>query len=107
MQFTYDANNNLLTAANANTTLTFSYDALNRPASTADSRFSGALLQSYDHNGNRTFATDPTGGNFTYAYDKASRLSSITNSAGATVQIARDADGRPEALGLSNGSEAT
>lgn len=106
-QFTYDANGNMLSATNANSTLTFQYDALNRLVSVKDSRFSGALLQSYDPKGNRISLIDPTGGSFSYAYDKAGRMISMANPAGAKVQIARDADGRPAAMSLSNGTKAT
>jgi RHS repeat-associated protein len=106
-RFTYDGNNNLLTAANANSTLTFRYDTLNRMISAADSRFDGALLQSWDRTGHRTALTDPSGGGFTYTYDKAGGLGSIVNPAGAAVQITRDAAGRTTALSLSNGTTAS
>jgi RHS repeat-associated protein len=106
-QFTYDANANMLSATNANSSLIFQYDALNRLISVKDSRFSGTLLQSYDPKGNRIGLIDPTGGSFSYAYDKAGRMVSIVNPAGAKVQITRDADGRPAAMSLSNGTKAT
>jgi RHS repeat-associated protein len=104
--FTYDQNNNLLTASNLNSTLTFTYDALKRTTSIADSRFPGAVLYGYDRNSRRTALTDPTGGIFAYGYDQAGHLASIANPAGGTAQFGYDAAGRSSTLAFSNGTAA-
>ena len=51
--YTYDADGNVLTAANVSGTYTMTYDALNRVITTEDP-FGLTLTYTYDADGNRT-----------------------------------------------------
>ena len=73
LTFTYDANGNLLTAANGNGTYTLTYDALDREA-TVKEPFDLTLTFTYDAVGNRTKVEDSFGGVQTSTYDAANRL---------------------------------
>ena len=116
-RFVYDANGNLTGATNANTTITFSYDDLNRITRTADSRFAaqpldprsrnrrstGVIGYRYDRSGRRLALIEPGGGAIRYRYDADGRLTSIVNPAGAAVSFTYDALNRPTVLQYSNG----
>jgi RHS repeat-associated protein len=73
LTYTYDANDNLLTAANANGALTFTYDALDR-IGTRQQMFGLTLTYTYDAAGNRTRVEDSLGGVLTSTYDAAHEL---------------------------------
>jgi RHS repeat-associated protein len=76
LTFTYDANSNLLTAANSNGTYTLSYDALNRVTVAAEP-FGQTLTMSYDSVGNRTLLQDSHGGVTSSVYDADNNLTSL------------------------------
>ena len=73
--YAYDAVGNLLTAANGQGTLTFTYDALNRERTGRDV-WGLTLTNTYDAAGQRTKLEDSLGGVTTSVYDAASRLTS-------------------------------
>jgi RHS repeat-associated protein len=76
LTFSYDANNNLLTAANNTATNTMSYDALDR-LSSMQVPFGAVLTNSYDPADNRTLVQDSFGGVTTRTYDALNRLTTI------------------------------
>lgn len=107
VSFSYDGNGNLTAATNANTSITFTYDDLNRVVSVTDSRFGKAIRYAYNLNGLRTSLTDPEGGVTSYVYDAASNLKEVTNPSGGSVQITYDPLNRPSAIAYSNGVGAS
>src|SRR5262249_53331396 len=73
--YTYDAGNNLLTAADQRGTITKTYDDLGRVKTQTD--VWGKLLTfTYDAGDRRTEVDDPFGGILTSVYDNANRLTS-------------------------------
>jgi RHS repeat-associated protein len=75
LTYTYDADGNLLTAADQYGTYTFTYDALDRATSQRDV-WGMALTFSYDAAGNRTRVNDSLGGVLTSVYDAVGNLTS-------------------------------
>jgi RHS repeat-associated protein len=73
--FSYDANGNLLTATDPDGSYTFTFDKLNRVATTVQP-FSVNQTFTYDKNSNRLTATDNKGGTLTSTYDNLDRLTS-------------------------------
>ena len=61
LTFTYDPNNNMLTAANNTGAITRTYDSLDRLSTNADS-FGTLVTNSYDAANNRTVLQDSFGG---------------------------------------------
>ncbi len=88
--YSYDNNANLLTAADYNGTVTYSYDALDRVQSYTDV-FGLTLTYVYDANDNLTERTDSLGGTLTYVYDNGNRLTTEeftgTGATGTTVRV--------------------
>ncbi len=88
--YSYDNDGNLLTGADYNGTVTFTYDALDRVQSYTNV-FGLTLTYSYDANDNLTQRTDSLGGTLTYVYDNANRLTSEkftgTGATGTTVRV--------------------
>ena len=76
LTFTYDANNNLLTAANNTATSTMAYDALDRKTSVQDP-FGTALTYSYDAVNNRTLVQDSLGATTTRVYNALNRTTTL------------------------------
>jgi RHS repeat-associated protein len=101
--FSYDANGNLTAATNANTSITYTYDDLNRVTSVTDSRFGNTIRYTYNGNGLRTALTDSEGGVTSYTYDAASNLKTVTNTSGGSIELTYDALNRPSTLAYSNG----
>jgi RHS repeat-associated protein len=76
--YTYDTAGRLQTAANGTDTLTWSYDLAGQPLSEQSSKNASTVAYTYDAAGNRlTLGLDGTLF-VSYAYDDASRLTSIT-----------------------------
>jgi RHS repeat-associated protein len=73
LTFTYDANGNQLTAANAVGTYTMAYDAANEVTS-VQGPWGSVLSFTYDANGRRTVMQDNFGGVTSYAYDANGNL---------------------------------
>ncbi len=70
---TYDTFGNQNTAANANTTYTFAYDAKNRLTQKADSRANRTLSFTYDATDNLATKTTYQGDVTHFEYDSANR----------------------------------
>jgi RHS repeat-associated protein len=104
--FTYDAVGHQTGASNANTSLAFTYDALNRLSTVSDSRFGTSLAISYNANSQRTALADSAGGNISYSYDQNNRLTSVASATGGNVSITYDALNRPSTVADSNGAGA-
>ncbi len=103
--YTYDTRGKLLTAANAETALTFTYNDLGKVGTYTDSSLNKTITYEYDNNGNRTKMTDPEGGVTTYIYE-TNRLKSITNPANKTFTFSYDELGRRKGVGYPNGVAA-
>src|SRR5207249_4249310 len=73
--YTYDSNDNLLSAADNAGTVVYSYDALNRVQSYTNV-FGQVLTYSYDGNDRVTLRQDSLGGVLTSVYDDGGRLTS-------------------------------
>lgn len=91
---TYDAHGNLATVVDASGTISFTYDAADRP--TRVTYPSGKFVQfAYDAAGRRTQLSDQDGFTVGYLYDEAGRLQQLTTGSGAPiVTYAYDAAGR-------------
>jgi RHS repeat-associated protein len=76
LTFSYDPNNNLLTAAKNTATNTMSYDALDR-LSSVQVPFGAVLTNTYDLADNRTVVQDSFGGITTRTYDALNRMTTI------------------------------
>ena len=104
--FIYDAAGHQTGASNANTSLAFTYDALNRLSTVSDSRFGTSLTVSYNGNSLRTALADSAGGDISYSYDQNNRMTSVTSATGGNVAITYDALNRPSTVADSNGAGA-
>jgi RHS repeat-associated protein len=107
--YSYSPVGNLLTVNDPDSNLTMTYDQANRLLTTATTGSSNqpavTLTYTYDKNGNRLTAVDPSGTN-TYAYDGLNRLTSLTSPVGATM-LAYDALSRRTSLTLPNGTQTS
>ena len=83
--FTYDADGNLLTAANGNGIITMAYDNLDRMTA-VNEPVGATLTTTYDNLGNRTALQDGTGVE-SFSYDVRNRLTTITYTAAGTQVI--------------------
>ncbi len=104
--FTYDAVGNLLTAANAHITYTFTYDARNRVSSVRDSRFSQPIRYSYDTAGRRQRVLDPQGTATAWQYHPDGALASIQSPDGQFIRFTYDAARRRVKTTFPNQTEA-
>jgi YD repeat-containing protein len=98
--FTYDARGLLLTASDNDSALTFTYDALARLETAATTGGLGpqpaaTLTNTYDILSNRTQIADTFGGQLSYGWDGADRLTGLTIGAGGpNIALGYDAAGR-------------
>ena len=76
LTFTFDPNNNMLTAANNTGTITRTYDSLDRLATNKDS-FGTLVTNSYDAANNRTVLQDSFGGVVTRTFDQLNRMTTM------------------------------
>jgi len=94
VDYTYDAEGNPLTVRDADSNLTFVYDALNRVAEARTgatvAQPSSTVRYSYNGNGKRITMTDITGGVTRYTYDALSRLTSLSDPASNTFTFTYD-----------------
>jgi RHS repeat-associated protein len=88
LTFTYDPNNNLLTAANNTGTITRTYDALDRLSTTKD-MFSTLVTSSYDAANNRLVTQDSFGGIVTRTFDSLNRMATMSYT-GQTTALRED-----------------
>ncbi len=106
----YDPLGTLASAADADSQLTFTYDALGRltrvQTGATGAQPASTIGYAYDLSGNRLTMTDPQGGVTTYAYDALNRLTSVTSPDGPTT-VAYDALGRRTSLSRPNGTQTT
>lgn len=103
--FTFDAAGNLLSARNAATTNTFTYDSMNRLASSVSRVGSVAFTNQYryDQGGLATNLVYPDGKTVRYTFDADGRVTNVVDWAGHTWNMTRDAAGRLTALSYPNG----
>jgi len=104
-RFGYDAVGNLTAASNAASRLSFSYDAMNRVAS-SETRVAGqvfAVGYGCDRGGLVTNVTYPGGLHVRYGYDADGRVTNVTDWANHEWTFTRDAAGRLTALSYPNG----
>ena len=102
--FTYDENNNILTAANTVIAYNYAYDAANRMTGVMDSNSRG-FTYACDTAGNRTSMITPDNVTTNYVYDDANRLTTITNNTG-TYSFDYDFAGRRTTLTYPGGATA-
>ena len=76
--FGYDDNGNRLSASNTSSTISRTYDALNRVLTINDSQLSKTLTLVYNTAGRKASATNPEGDTQTYTYDTAGHVTRIT-----------------------------
>jgi RHS repeat-associated protein len=104
--YTYDAADNLLTAASttgSSQTLeqyNFTYDALDRPTQVTEP-WSQTLTFAYDANDNRTLMKDSKSGVTTYVYDALNRLTSEQFTGQTTLRIDLSWTTRDQLAGIS------
>ncbi len=88
LTFTFDGNNNLLTAQTATSTITSTYDALDRLATTKDG-YNTLLTNTYDAADNRTLVVDSFSGTSTRVYDALNRVTTMLYS-GQSANLRED-----------------
>lgn len=100
--FDYDALGRRTSAANANVSYSYAYDALNRITSVTDltSRFTTSYT--YDATGNRATMTTPET-KVSYVYDAANRLTQMSSAAFGLFRFDYDAAGARRELRYPNG----
>jgi YD repeat-containing protein len=91
--YTYDPNGNLLTADDANSGFTMTYDARNRPLSFTDNLLGKSVTAAYDAAGRRIRLTRPQGDEQSYTFDANGRVTEIVAD-GTPFRFAYDAGGR-------------
>jgi RHS repeat-associated protein len=102
VSYTYDLAGRLATAANGTDTLTWTYDLAGQLVSEQSSKNASVVAYTYDLGGNRlTLSLDGTLF-VSYAYDDASRLTSITRS-GQVFGFSYDAANRRTSMTYPNG----
>jgi RHS repeat-associated protein len=111
VSYTYDRVGNLLTVTDADSGLTFVFDALNRVTETRTSATSRqpttSIKYTYDPNGNRKSMTDPGGGVTTYVYDSLARLTSLRDPTSQTYTFMYDALSRRKQVSRTTGPTTT
>ena len=103
--FGYDAAGNLTASSNNVSRLSFTYDSMNRLAST-ETRVAGQAFTvgyGYDRGGLVTNVVYPDGKRVSYGYDADGRVTGVTDWANRTFTFTRDAAGRLNALSYPNG----
>jgi RHS repeat-associated protein len=105
--FTYDGRGNMLTATDANGTITFSYKNANNPDLLTAVAYPNGTSLSFAYNavGQRTQSVDQSGFTVNYAYDSAGRLQELTDHNGnLIVQYTYDAAGQLIQKDMGNGT---
>lgn len=88
--FSYDVVGNLLTAANAATTLSYTYDQRDQVTQLTDSALNRTIGYGYDNVGNRANLTAPDGRTLQYGYDANDNLTALTDFVGTTTAFSYD-----------------
>ena len=105
--FTYDPRGNLLTASDADSNTSYTYDSADRltKVTDGDGRF---VAYSYDVAGQRTQLADHLGNVVNYSYDTVGRLSSLTDGSHSLIaSYTYDAIGRLSRSDNGNGTYTT
>jgi RHS repeat-associated protein len=100
--FTYDSVGRLLTAANGTDTLTWTYDLAGQALTEQSAKNGSTVAYAYDVGGNRLSLTLDGALFVSYAYDDASRLSTITRGA-SSFGFSYDAANRRTSMTYPNG----
>src|SRR5262249_46021784 len=87
--YSYDADSNRTSAANAAGAYSYAFDPLDRVTGVTEP-FSLTLTYAYDAVGNRTLTQDSKGGVATYGYDAANRLTQQQLTQGGTAPLRVD-----------------
>lgn len=99
--YTYDPLGRRLTSSNANVTMAYTYDALNRITSVTNQRYNLVAHYEYDASGNRTKLITPQS-TVTYAYDAKNRLTQMSDTLFGVFRFAYDAVDRRRELEYPN-----
>ncbi len=103
VRYTYDANDNITSISDGQTTNSWGYDAYNRVSNYTDAL--GHLIQyRYDGAGNLTNLIYPGGKNVFYTYDKNNHIMGVRDWGGRQSIIAYDADSRVTSITRPNGT---
>jgi RHS repeat-associated protein len=106
VSYTYDVMHRMSTASNAVDTLSWTYDHLSRVLTESSSRHGSTVSYTYDEDGNRlTLALNGTPV-VTYSYDEAARLDWLRHD-GQTYDFAYDAASRRTSMSYPNGVTTT
>jgi RHS repeat-associated protein len=100
--YAYDRNGNRTTMIDGTGTTTYTYDEMNRPTSIAAP--GGTVGYRYDLDGNRRKVIYPDGTAVTYGYDKADRLTTVTDWAGRVTTYTLSKDNLPTLVAAVDGS---
>jgi RHS repeat-associated protein len=106
LTYSYDAANNVLTAANRAGTYTLKYDRLNRLSNTTD-LFGLGLTDTYDAANNRTALQDSLGGLTTSTYDPLNRLTTrkVTATGQAPMRVDLAYNPRDQVVSMSDSTD--
>jgi RHS repeat-associated protein len=102
--YTYDANSNVRSQSNGDSTISYAYDEINRVTSVTD-QFSQTIAYGYDKAGNRTELTYPGNKTIEYSFDEADRLKSLTDWLNNTTEYVRNKSGQTTQVNYPNGSK--
>lgn len=106
-RYQYDLNGNMVQADNEATTMTLTYDELNRRTTeyttALEDDFESLVQYEYDQEGNLAKVTDPWNREISYAYDLAGRLNNLSDTDGATGTITFTGFGQRETITYANG----
>ena len=100
--YAYDRNGNRTTMIDGTGTTTYTYDEMNRPTSIAAP--GGTVGYRYDLDGNRRKVIYPDGTAVAYGYDKADRLTTVTDWAGRVTTYTLSKDNLPTSIAAVDGS---
>lgn len=101
--YTYDANGNMLTAANSAGTASYTYDTTDRISSHTDV-FGNRIAYAYDAAGNLITLTYPGNRVVTYTYDAGNRMTLATDWANRSTSYTYNARGNITATSRANGT---
>lgn len=106
IEYTYDANNNVINQSEGGQGISYQYDAINRVTSVTD-QYGQTVGYGYDKASNRTSLIYPGGLTVEYQYDQVNRLISLEDWLGNETTYIRNTAGQVEQILNSNGTETT
>ena len=104
--FTYDNNDNVVSANNSNGSITYTYDGLNRITSTTDF-YGNVVSYSYDQSGNITTITYPGNKTVQYTYYDDNLLNTVKDWNNNTTSYTYRNDGSIQHINYANGTKKT